>query len=416
MRVFIPGIDGYLGWSLAQHLAARGHEIAGADLFLRRKWVEEMGSWSAIPISPFPERLDAFQERFGRRLTFWEGDLRDYNFVEEIFRDFEPEAIVHLGECPSAPYSMMDRDHAVFVQTSNIVTTFNLLYAIRDVRPDAHLLKLGTMGEYGTPNIDIPEGFFEVEYNGRSDRLPFPRQAGSWYHWSKVHGSNNVMFACKIWGLRATDVMQGVVFGTRIDGQPDDERLRTRLDFDQAFGTAINRFCCEAVVGHPLTPFGKGRQKRGFLPLRDSMQCLRLALETPPRAAEYRVFNQFDEVYDITELALKVQLVAGGCGLAVEVRHLENPRKELEEHHYNPEHQRLLDLGYTPAHDVEGEIRLMLEDLLQHRDRIEAKIDVLIPDVRWDGTRQKVDFVADDLDRELREVAGGRAAPTPTGL
>ena len=416
MRVFIPGIDGYLGWSLAQHLAARGHEIAGADFFLRRKWVEEMGSWSAIPISPFPERLDAFQERFGRRLTFWEGDLRDYNFVEEIFRDFEPEAIVHLGECPSAPYSMMDRDHAVFVQTSNIVTTFNLLYAIRDVRPDAHLLKLGTMGEYGTPNIDIPEGFFEVEYNGRSDRLPFPRQAGSWYHWSKVHGSNNVMFACKIWGLRATDVMQGVVFGTRIDGQPDDERLRTRLDFDQAFGTAINRFCCEAVVGHPLTPFGKGRQKRGFLPLRDSMQCLRLALETPPRAAEYRVFNQFDEVYDITELALKVQLVAGGCGLAVEVRHLENPRKELEEHHYNPEHQRLLDLGYTPAHDVEGEIRLMLEDLLQHRDRIEAKIDVLIPDVRWDGTRQKVDFVADDLDRELREVAGGRAAPTPTGL
>jgi len=416
MRVFIPGIDGYLGWSLAQHLAARGHEIAGADFFLRRKWVEEMGSWSAIPISPFPERLDAFQERFGRRLTFWEGDLRDYNFVEEIFRDFEPEAIVHLGECPSAPYSMMDRDHAVFVQTSNIVTTFNLLYAIRDVRPDAHLLKLGTMGEYGTPNVDIPEGFFEVEYNGRSDRLPFPRQAGSWYHWSKVHGSNNVMFACKIWGLRATDVMQGVVFGTRIDGQPDDERLRTRLDFDQAFGTAINRFCCEAVVGHPLTPFGKGRQKRGFLPLRDSMQCLRLALETPPRAAEYRVFNQFDEVYDITELALKVQLVAGGCGLAVEVRHLENPRKELEEHHYNPEHQRLLDLGYTPAHDVEGEIRLMLEDLLQHRDRIEAKIDVLIPDVRWDGTRGKVDFLADDLDRELREVAGGRAAPTPTGL
>lgn len=416
MRVFIPGIDGYLGWSLAQHLAARGHEIAGADMFLRRKWVEEMGSWSAIPISPFPERLDAFQERFGRRLTFWEGDLRDYNFVEEIFQDFEPEAIVHLGECPSAPYSMVDRDHAVFVQTSNIVTTFNLLFAIRDVTPDAHLLKLGTMGEYGTPNVDIPEGFFEVEYNGRSDRLPFPRQAGSWYHWSKVHGSNNVMFACKIWGLRATDVMQGVVFGTRIDGQPDDERLRTRLDFDQAFGTAINRFCCEAVVGHPLTPFGKGRQKRGFLPLRDSMQCLRLALENPPRAGEYRVFNQFDEVYDITELALKVQLVAGGRGLAVEVRHLENPRKELEEHHYNPEHQHLRDLGYTPAHDVEGEIRLMLEDLLQHRDRIEAKIGVLIPDVRWDGTRGKVDFLADDLDRKLREVAGGRAAPTPTGL
>ena len=265
MRVFIAGIDGYLGWSFAQHLAARGHEIAGADVFLRRKWVEEMGSWSAIPISSFPDRLEAFQERFGRRLTFWEGDLRDHQFVEEIFRDFEPEAVVHLGECPSAPYSMVDRDHTVFVQTNNIVTTFNLLFAIREVTPDAHLLKLGTMGEYGTPNVDIPEGFFEIDYNGRSDRLPFPRQAGSWYHWSKVHGSNNVMFACRIWGLRATDVMQGVVFGTRIDGHADDERLRTRLDFDEAFGTAINRFCCEAVVGHPLTPFGKGHQKRGFL-------------------------------------------------------------------------------------------------------------------------------------------------------
>ena len=408
MRVFIAGVDGYLGWSFAQHLAARGHEIAGADVFFRRKWVEEMGSWSAIPIASFPERLDAFDEQLGSRLTFWEGDLRDYRFVEEIFRDFEPDAVVHLGECPSAPYSMVDRDHAVFVQTSNIVTTFNLLFAIRDVRPDAHLLKLGTMGEYGTPNIDIPEGFFEIDYNGRSDRLPFPRQAGSWYHWSKVHGSNNIMFACRLWGLRATDVMQGVVFGTRIDGKPHDERLRTRLDFDQAFGTAINRFCCEAVVGHPLTPFGEGHQRRGFLPLRDSMQCLRLALENPPGAGEYRVFNQFDEVYDVTELALKVQRVAAELGLAVEVRNLENPRKELEDHYYNPEHRHLLDLGYTPAHDVEGEIRLMLEDLLEHRDRIEAKLDVLIPDVRWDGTRGKVDFLADDLEPELEEAVGPR--------
>jgi UDP-sulfoquinovose synthase len=409
MRVFIPGIDGYLGWSFAQHLAARGHEIAGADVFLRRKWVEEMGSWSAIPISPFPDRLEAFQERFGRRLTFWEGDLRDYQFVEEIFRDFAPEAVVHLGECPSAPYSMVDRDHAVFVQMNNIITTFNLLFAIRDVTPDAHLLKLGTMGEYGTPNVDIPEGFLDVAYNGRSDRLPFPRQAGSWYHWSKVHGSSNIMFACRIWGLRATDVMQGVVFGTRVDGDPD-ERLRTRLDFDEAFGTAINRFCCEAVVGHPLTPFGKGHQKRGFLPLQDSMQCLRLALENPPRAGEYRVFNQFDEVYDLTELARKVQRVARGLGLAVELRNLDNPRQELEDHYYQPEHQHLFDLGYAPAHDVEGEMRRMLEDLLQHRDRIQAKIDVLIPDVRWDGTRKKVGFRYP----ESSEPAAARAASAMT--
>jgi len=393
MRVFIAGMDGYLGWSLAQYLAARGHEVSGADSFFRRRWVEEMGSWSATPVASMRERLAAFRERFGRELRFWEGDLREYGLVEAIFREFQPDAIVHFGECPSAPYSMIDVHHAVFVQTNNITTTFNLLFAMRDLRPQAHLVKLGTMGEYGTPNVDIPEGFFEVEYRGRRDRLPFPRQAGSWYHWSKVHGSNNIMFACRIWNLRATDIMQGVVFGTRIDEMGDDERLLTRLDFDQAFGTVVNRYCCQAVIGHPLTPFGKGHQRRGFLPLRDSMQCLTLALENPPQAGEYRVFNQFEEVYDVTDLALKVQKVGAALGLPVEVRNLENPRKEMEEHYYRPDHQHLFDLGYRPTHDVEAEMRIMLQDLMRYRDRIEAKRDVLIPDVRWDGRREKVRFL-----------------------
>jgi UDP-sulfoquinovose synthase len=393
MRVLIAGIDGYLGWPLAQYLAARGHEVGGADVFFRRRWVEEMGSWSAIPISPLPERLEAFRDRFRRDLSFWEADLRDYRLVEEIFREFQPDAVVHLGECPSAPYSMVDVDHAVFVQTNNIVSTFNLLFAIRDLRPEAHLVKLGTMGEYGTPNLDIPEGFFEVEYRGRKDRVPFPRQAGSWYHWSKVHGSNNIMFACRLWGLQATDVMQGVVFGTRIDEMGNDERLLTRLDFDQAFGTAINRFCSQAVIGHPLTPFGRGHQKRGFLPLRDSMQCLTLALENPPKEGEYRVFNQFEEVYDVTELALKVQRAGAEMGLDVIVRNLENPRKELESHYYKPDHRALADLGYKPTHDVDQELRIMLEDLIRYRYRIDARSDALIPDVRWDGRREKVAFV-----------------------
>ncbi|MBI2953579.1 MAG: NAD-dependent epimerase/dehydratase family protein [Chloroflexi bacterium] len=403
MRVFIAGVDGYLGWSLAQYLAARGHEVAGADTFFRRQWVEEMGSWSATPIAPMAERLGAFKERYGTELHFYPDDLREYAPVERIFREFQPDAIVQLGECPSAPYSMLDVHHAVFVQTNNITSTFNLMFAIRDIRPEAHLLKLGTMGEYGTPNVPIPEGFFEIEYRGRKDRLPFPRQAGSWYHQSKVHGSNNIAMASRLWGLRATDIMQGVVFGTRIDEMGDDERLLTRLDFDQAFGTAINRFCCQAVIGHPLTPFGKGHQKRGFLPLRDSMQCLTLALQNPPKAGEYRVFNQFEEVYDITELALKVQKVAGGLGLDVTIRNLENPRKELEEHFYAVDHQHLLDLGYQPTHDVEAEMRIMIQDLSKHRERIEAKREVLIPDVRWDGTREKVRF----LDAEREPVEAG---------
>jgi UDP-sulfoquinovose synthase len=393
VRVFIAGVDGYLGWTLAQYLAARGHDVAGADAFMRRAWVEEMGSWSATPIFSMEDRLRAFKARYDADLRFYEGDLRDYSFVDDIVRDFRPDAIVHLGECPSAPYSMVDVEHAVFVQTNNVVSTFNLMGAMKEVRPDAHLLKLGTMGEYGTPQLDIPEGFFEVEYRGRKDRLPFPRQAGSWYHWSKVHGSNNIMFACKLWGIRATDVMQGVVFGTRIDEMGDPEELLTRVDFDQAFGTAVNRFCCQAVIGHPLTPFGKGHQRRGFLPLRDSMQCLTIALEDPPEAGEYRVLNQFAEVYDVTELALKVQKVAGEVGLDVEVRNLENPRAELEEHYYNPDHDKLFELGYRPTHDVEAEMKIMLEDLTRYRDRIEAKKEALIPDVRWDGRRQKVEYL-----------------------
>lgn len=390
MRVYIAGVDGYLGWSLAQYLVARGHEVGGCDMYMRRDWVAEMGSQSATPIRRMTERLTAYYEKFGKNLEFVRGDVRDYSFVINQLRHFEPDAIVHLAEMPSAPYSMMDVHHCVFTQNNNIVGTLNILYAMKEVCPDAHLVKLGTMGEYGTPNLDIPEGFFEIEYRGRKDYLPFPRQAGSWYHQSKVHDTNNVMLACKIWGLCSTDIMQGVVFGTRIDEMDDDERLLTRLDFDQCFGTAINRYCCQAVIGHPLSPYGKGHQKRGFLPLRDSMQCLMLAITKPPKKGEYRVFNQFEEVYDITELARKVQKVGSQLGLNVEIVNTENPRMEMEEHYYNPDHKHLLDLGYKPTHDIEAEMKIMINDLIKHKDRIINRKEALIPDIRWDGTRKKV--------------------------
>ncbi len=397
MRIFILGVDGYLGWPLARYLGARGHEVAGCDLFLRRKWVEEMGSQSATPIRTMEERLVAFKENFGRELIFKEGDLRDYDFILQFFKFFQPEAIVHLGEVPSAPYSMIDVHHCVFTQTNNIASTLNILYAMKEVCPQAHLVKLGTMGEYGTPNIDIPEGFFTIEYRGRTDTLPFPRQAGSWYHQTKVHDSHNIMFACKIWGLRSTDIMQGVVFGTRINemGDGDDDRLLTRFDFDQCFGTVLNRYCAQAVIGHPLSPYGAGQQKRGFLPLRDSIQCLTIAINNPPQEGEYRVFNQFEEVYSVTQLAQKVKKVGDEIGLNVDISNLENPRIEKEEHYYNPDHRHLLDLGYKPTHDVEQELRTILEDLLKYRSRIEEKKEALIPDVRWDGTRRKSRFLTE---------------------
>ncbi len=408
MRIFIAGIDGYLGWPLAQALGARGHTVGGADGFLRRRWVAEMGCDSVTPIRSMAERCLAYEQVTGRPLPFYEGDLRDYEFVHRAFTEFRPDAVVHLGEVPSAPYSMIDVAHAVFTQSNNLVGTLNILFAMKETCPGAHLVKLGTMGEYGTPNVCIPEGFFEIEYRGRRDTLPFPRQAGSWYHWSKVHDSNNVMFACRLWGLRSTDIMQGVVFGMRVGDGPADLPFLTRFDIDQCFGTVVNRFCAQAVVGQPLTPFGRGHQQRGFLPLRDSMQCLTLALEHPPTAGEYRVFNQFASVYDVTTLAFMVQRVAGQIGLPVDVVALENPRLEREEHFYDPDHKHLQDLGYRPTGDIEAELRAMIADLAVYRSRIEGMREAFVPDIRWDGSRRKSATLAAPGVRPTVSTAGSQ--------
>ncbi|MBK8026040.1 MAG: NAD-dependent epimerase/dehydratase family protein [Chloroflexi bacterium] len=398
MKVFIAGIDGYLGWSLAQYLTARGHSVAGTDKFQRRAWVEEMSSVSAMPINGIAERLTAFREHYGKDLVFREGDLLDYDFLKGFLAEFQPDAIVHLAEMPSAPYSMIDQAHAAYTHNNNVIGSLNVLWAMREVCPDAHLVKLGTMGEYGTPNVDIPEGFFEIEYRGRTDRLPFPRQPGSYYHLTKVHDTNNTMFACRIWGLRSTDIMQGVVFGTRIDEMGDDPRLSTRLDFDQCFGTAVNRFCCQAVIGHPLTLYGRGGQTRGFLPLRDSMQCLTIAIENPPKPGEYRVFNQFEECYTVEGLAHKVREAGQAIGLPVEILHYDNPRKEMETHYYNPDRKHLIDLGYKPTHDVVAEMKIMLSDLLPHKERILEKKAILVPDIRWDGTRRRSQVIQENVE------------------
>ena len=393
MKVFIAGVDGYLGWVLAQHLVKRGHKVAGADCYLRRDWVAEVGSQSATPIPRMTDRLEAFRENFGENLQFFRGNLTDPHFVQNIFRHVKPDCVVHLGEMPSAPYSMIDVHHATFTHTNNMIGTLNMLFAMKDITPGAHLVKLGSMGEYGTPNLDIPEGYFTIEYRGRTDTLLFPRQAGSWYHQTKVHDTDNVIMACRLWGLRATDIMQGVVYGTRIDAMGDDERLLTRFDFDQCFGTAINRFCAQAVVGEPLTPFGTGKQRRGFLALRDSMQCFTLAIENPAKQGEHRVFNQFEEVYGVTELAEHVRKVGTEFGLDVSIRNVVNPRNEAEEHYYNPDHKHLHDLGYEPTTDMDSELRIMFRDLMKYRGRIDARREALRPDIHWDGSREPVDYI-----------------------
>ncbi len=390
MKVLICGMDGYIGWPLALRLLSReGFEVIGLDNFSRRALVRELESQSAIPISSMKERLLASKQVFGDAPMFYEGDLRNYDFISNVLKEHEPDAIVHLGEMPSAPYSMIDASHAYFTQENNVLGTVNLLFAMRDHSPNAHLIKLGNMGEYGTPNIDIPEGFFEVEYNGRKDWLPFPRQAGSFYHLSKVHDSFNIMFACRIWKLRSTDIMQGVVYGTRTDETQQDPRLRTRFDIDAVFGTAINRYCAEAVIGHPLTPYGKGHQKRGFIALRDGLKCMTIAVRNPPKDGEYRTFNQFDEVYDVTTLAEKVVAVARAIGLDADMSHIPNPRIEAEEHYYNPASNALTKLGFVPIHKLEEELVIMFEDLRKHEERIRKLNRSIDAQVYWDPRREQ---------------------------
>jgi UDP-sulfoquinovose synthase len=381
MRILILGGDGYLGWPTALRFSARGHDVAVLDNLSRRRWHQEHGTDSLTPIRSLDERISAWGDISGRQIRSFAGAVEDGDFLERIVSELQPEAVIHYAEQPSAPFSMMSRQRAVETQHTNVIGTLNLLFALRDHAPDSHLVKLGTMGEYGTPNIDIEEGFIEINHKGRSDVLPFPKQPGSLYHASKVHDSTNIDFACRIWGLRATDLNQGVVYGVDTDETEEDERLITRFDYDEIFGTVLNRFCVQTVIGHPLTVYGSGGQTRGFLNIRDTLQCVELAVANPAVEGEYRVFNQFTEQFSVAELAALVKQSAEHLGYEIELRHLENPRVESEEHYYNPVHTKLLDLGLEPTYLGEELVESMIALIERHKDRvIDEAID---PRTRW---------------------------------
>jgi UDP-sulfoquinovose synthase len=385
MRILILGGDGYLGWPTAMYFSSRGHDVHVVDNYFRRRAHAEAGTDSLTPIAAdLPARAQAWKEVSGSEIGVTEGDLTDWTVVEGLFRDFSPETIVHYGEQPSAPWSMIDRRHAVDTQMNNVVNTLNVLWAMRDLTPDAHLVKLGTMGEYGTPNIDIEEGFIELEHNGRSDRLPFPKLPGSLYHCSKVHDSTNIHFACRVWGIRATDLNQGVVYGIETDESRLDPRLATRFDYDEVFGTALNRFCTQAVIGHALTPYGKGGQTRGYLNILDTLRCVELSTLNPADPGEFRVFNQFTEQFSINELAELVQRAGKAVGLDVEIAHVDNPRVELEEHYYKATHTKLVDLGLKPHLLSETLVESMFSVIDRHKDRVIP--DAIMPKTRWRGT------------------------------
>jgi UDP-sulfoquinovose synthase len=387
MKVLVLGGDGYCGWPTSLHLSDAGHEVVIVDNFVRRAIDHELGAESLTPIADPKERVKAWREVSGQTIGLEYGDLLDWEFVSDVVQRHQPDAIVHYAEQRAAPYSMIDRRHAVYTQHNNVIGNLNVLFAINEFVPDCHLVKLGTMGEYGTPNIDIEEGYIEIEHNGRKDVLPFPKLPGSWYHLTKVHDSHNIHFACRIWGLRATDLNQGVVYGTVTEQTERDLRLINRFDYEDVFGTALNRFCIQAAIGHPLTVYGKGGQTRGFLDIRDTVRCIELAVENPADRGEFRVFNQFTEQFSVRQLAEKVVDAAGKLGIEARIETLPNPRVEKEEHYYNARHTGLLDLGLEPHYLDNSLLDSLLNIAVEYRDRVD--IDHVMPSVDWRTGRSK---------------------------
>ena len=381
MNITVLGGDGYCGWATALYLSKQGHRVSIVDNFARRQWDHELGVETLTPIRSLTDRLRAWHRHTGLEIATFVGDITDHDFLLSVIDEAAPDAVVHFAEQRAAPYSMIDRKHAVFTQVNNVVGTLNLLFALRERAPDCHLVKLGTMGEYGTPNIDIEEGYITIEHNGRTDTLPYPKQPGSFYHLSKVHDSHNIMFACRVWNLRATDLNQGVVYGTTTDEVALDEALVNRFDYDEIFGTVLNRFCVEAAAGHPLTVYGKGGQTRGYIDIRDTVRCIEIACQTPAEPGEFRVFNQFTEQFSVLQIAHLVQAAARHLGIESTVDHLPDPRVEKEEHYYNARHSKLIDLGLRPHLLSESLLDSLVSIAVKYRERIDRSL--FLPRVDW---------------------------------
>jgi UDP-sulfoquinovose synthase len=402
MKILILGGDGYLGWPTAMHFANRHCEVAVFDNFVKRKWELENGVSGLIPIATLHERIKIFKDITGKEIKLFVGDLLNHRIIYKVINEFQPEAIIHYAEQPSAPYSMRSRATAVETQKNNVLGTLTLLFAMQHSKQKIHLIKLGTMGEYGTPNIDIEEGYIEIHHKGRSDRLPFPKMPGSFYHLSKVHDSNNIMFACKIWGLKATDLNQGVVYGIKTEETMLHPKLATNFHYDEIFGTALNRFCVQAVIGHPLTVYGKGKQTRGFLNIVDTLQCVEIAAKNPPDNSEMRVFNQFTEIFSVKELAELVAKCSRIKGWTTEVQNYRNPRIEMEEHYYNPVLTHLPSLGLKPKLLEESLIENMFDIIKQHKDRID--VNTIRMNVVWSKTIDKIEMNVEQEKRYYKDI------------
>lgn len=371
MRIIVAGGDGFCGWPTALYLSNRGHEVAILDNLVRREIDDELNSNSLTPIAPIEDRVAKWKELTDKDIQLYLGDLNDYDFLSDVFQEFKPEAFVHYAEQRSAPYSMISREHTIYTQSNNVLGNLNVLYAIKDFAPDCHLIKLGTMGEYGTPNIEVEEGWLEVEHKGRKDRVLFPKKPGSYYHLTKVHDSHNIEFACRTWGIRATDLNQGVVYGVNTAETAMDPVLHNRFDYDGIYGTVLNRFIVQAANDLPLSVYGKGGQTRGFIHIEDTVRCIEIAALNPAERGEFKVYNQITETFSVLELAEMVEKAAQDhFDINAKVEHVDNPRVEAEEHYFSAVYTALQELGLEPHLLTDKVIADILQLAIDNKDRL----------------------------------------------
>jgi len=381
MKILILGGDGYLGWPTAIHLSALNYEVYIVDNYMRRKLMEEHNVEPLYPVFHLPERINAWKNQSSREIKYFIGDLNNWEFVSEIFKKTKPDVIIHYAEQPSAPYSMLSRESASLTLHNNLGVTKNIIYAIKEFVPNSHLIKLGTMGEYGTPNIDIEEGWINIEHKGRKDKFLYPRQSGSLYHTTKIMDTDLLWYYVRVWGLKVTDLMQGPVYGIYTDESKSNEDLLTFFSYDEIFGTVLNRFIVQAVAGYPLTVYGKGGQTRGYLNIKDTLQCIRIAIESKPKKAELRILNQYTETFTVQDLANLVKETGNRYNLNVKIKNIKNPRIELEEHYYNPSNKGFIDLGLKPNNLTKDEIAKIIEKVLKHKDKI--NINQIYQGINW---------------------------------
>lgn len=394
MHVLILGGDGYLGWPTAMYFSKRGFDVTIVDNYFRRNACTELDVGMLYVIPTLVERAKIWFEHTGLEIKVVVGDLTDPENMRNLFNgrvqycwpekaQFQglPETVVHYAEQPSAPYSVMDYKHANITISNNLLVTNNLMFAVKDLAPETHIIKLGTMGEYGTPNIDIEEGWIDIDHKGRQDKFLFPRQASSLYHTSKIMDTDLMWFGVRMWKLKVTDLMQGPVYGIETEESLIDPRLRTIFNYDEIFGTVINRFITQAIVGYPLTVYGQGGQTRGYINIRDTLQCVFKSAENPAEQGELRIFNQIMETFSVLELADMTQKAGKALGYDVEIKKIENPRKEAEEHYYNPTYQGILDIGVKPNYLTQNVMEEMFKIVAEYKNSIRK--DVIFRGIKW---------------------------------